>query len=203
VRQSGPYRWLAPFALGAVLLSGCATRPAPPPPLTEADLHDAVATDMLGEVPAKVDVVRRFADPPETCVDLHHGQTSFGQFASSSKLARVLMRLSLRGGLTHWRRPGLTDYRPIDAEVERRLASVSAAAILEANRARQTPVADKPWPARCTRRYWLAAPLYQDDVAFVARGTGCEGLCGSSVILALEFHDGRWRVIGVHDTWTG
>lgn len=203
MRQPGPYHWLASLALGAVLLSSCAVHPAPPS-LTEADLHDAVAMDMLGKVPTKVDIVRRFADPPETCVDLHHGQTSFGQFASSSnKLARILMRLGLRGGLTHWQRPGLTAYDPIDAGVERRLAGVSAAAILKAAGARQAEVADKPWPERCARRYWLAAPLYQGDFAFVARGTAYGGLSGSSAILAFEYRDGRWRVVGVHDTKIG
>ena len=70
-------------------------------------MHDAVAMDLAGYVPQRVDLLGDLATLPGMCVDLHRGRSRIDFVASGrDRFAKLLMRLGLRGGLTHWREPG-------------------------------------------------------------------------------------------------
>lgn len=187
--------------IGILPSAGCSSH-LPPPPLTETDLHDAVAMDLGGYVPEGVDLVRDIATLPGMCVNLHRGRSRIGLAASGrDRFAKLLMRFGLRGGLIHWREPGPGEGEPIAANLEGRLSSASAELILQSGAEPGDRESDKPWPDSCTRRYWLAAPIYQGEFAFVERGSVCGGLCGAGAILALEYRGGRWHTVGVRRTW--
>jgi len=190
----------------AVALNGCGEQKAPPP-LTETDLRYAAAMDLAGYVPERVDVVRDFATLPGMCVDLHRGRSRIDLAASGRdrfpNFPKLLMRLGLRGGLTDWREPGPGEGKPVVANLEGRLSSASAELILQSGAEPSDDGSDKPWPDRCTRRYWLAEPIYEGEFAFVERGSACGGLCGAGAVLALEYRGGRWHTVGVHGTWIG
>jgi hypothetical protein len=197
-----PSSVVALLLIGIVPLAGCSPHLPTPPPLTETDLHDAVAMDLAGYVPQRVDLLGDLATLPGMCVDLHRGRSRIDFVASGrDRFAKLLMRLGLRGGLTHWREPGPGEGKPVAAILERRLGSASGELILQSSAAPGDRASDKSWPGRCTRRYWLAAPVYEGEFAFVERGSVCGGLCGAGAILALEYRGGRWHTVGVHGTW--
>lgn len=185
----------------AVALNGCGEQKAPPP-LTETDLRYAAAMDLAGYVPERIDVVRDLATLPGMCVDLHRGRSRMDLVASGrDRFAKLFMRLGLRGGLSHWREPGPGEGKPVVANLEGRLSSASAELILQSSSNPSENGSGKPWPESCTRRYWLAAPIYEGEFAFVERGSVCGGLCGAGAILALEYRGGRWHTVGVRRTW--
>jgi hypothetical protein len=191
---------IAAAVTGVAILGACSEAPAPPP-LSERDLQNVVSMDAIGkEMP---DAAQALAATPGFCVDLHHGEPSFfaGTHRGLSHLDQVLIRLGLSGGVTGWRGAGLIDPKPVDPATVRRLARVTARLTLKFAREEAPAEPDKPWPERCRQRYWLTTPVYQDDFAFVESGADCGGLCGGGRLIALEYRNGRWRVVGVHDTW--
>lgn len=192
----------AMMLIGAVPLGSCSQSP-PPPPLTERDLRDVVAIDNLGRIPPSGDVVRALAAMPGFCIDLHRaGESGFRERAHDlNSLDKASMRLGLRGGLTGWREPGPTGTRTVDKGTADRLARVTARLMLRLSGEKLPVDADKPWLESCRQRYWLATPVYEDAFAFIERGSVCGGLCGSGELIALEYRDRRWRVVGVQPTW--
>jgi hypothetical protein len=190
-------------------LAGCA-KATPPPRLTDADLRAAMATDLMGEIaadsaaklPANLDIVRSFTEIPGTCVDLHRRGTSLAD--ETRRLdgwdkARALFGVG--GGLSDWRKPGPADGTSLDSGMVGRLASASARATLKVSKGSISPDTRDGWSPACARRYWFNKPAYEGDFAFIERGEICGGLCGAGAILALEYRDGRWRLVGVAGTW--
>lgn len=197
-------RFVAMCSLGVVLLSGCAAHPAPPP-LNEAELLNVFAMETLGETAPAANAVRLLTAMPDFCIDLHRPERSiFSEEARDvGQLDKILMRLGLRGGFTAWHGAGSLSARPIDPAMASRLSGATARLTLEFVRRPAPAVADKPWPERCRQRNWLTAPIYQNEFAFVESGWTCGGLCGAGHLIALEYRGGRWRVVGIHDTWNG
>ncbi|MDB5679705.1 hypothetical protein [Sphingomonas bacterium] len=200
-----PHR-LSLFLL-AMALAGCANG-LPPPRLTDADLRAAMATDLMGELtaadvaklPANLDIVGSFTELG-TCIDLHRADTSLAEEASSlDRWAELRARFGF-GGLTGWRKPGPADGESLATGITERLAHTSARAILKISKRPISPGTRDGWLPTCTQRYWFDAPVYEGNFAFIERDSICGGLCGSGAILALEYRDGSWRLVGVAATW--
>lgn len=200
----GLRRSIALCSLGIVLLSGCATRPVLPP-LTEADLLNVLAVETFGETVTAADALRLLTASPNSCIDLHRPEESvFAERARDiGKFDRILIPLGLQQGFTNWHDAGALSAKPIDPAIAKRLSSATARLILEYSRKAAPTTATKAWPERCMVRHWMTPPIYQDEFAFVESGWTCGGLCGGGNLIALEYRNRRWRVVGALATWYG
>ena len=157
----------------------------------------------LGEVPKGRVLDQLFTDP-NMCVELKWGGTAFadnrGWLSQWDKL-----KLDLGFGLARgaWESPG-KDGKPLDPVLAHRLNRAEDRAILKVARAAEselTPPSSKPWPKGCEARGWLGEPAYEGRFAFIESGHSCGDLCGSGSILALEYREGRWRLIAKKASW--
>lgn len=188
---------VALLALTASLLTNCT--PSAPPALTDADLQSAMMMDSLGKEVRGVDLTA-VASGENVCVDLHHGGSSLTDDMQQSEWRKFVIRLGIGGGLTKWQLPGPGDRGPVSPATEGRLAHASARAVLSAND-RPAKQRRREWPKKCDSKYWFDAPVYEGKYAFIDQGTSCGDLCGAGSTLALEYRNGRWRVVGTRSTW--
>ena len=191
-------------ALGAVAITLTGCQQATPPPLTEADLRSVFAMKVLGHVPKGPALDRLFSSDSGMCVDLHGGGAAFAEF-------RVLLddwdKLKLDLGFavdrSEWQSSD-EQQKPLEPVLAHRLNRAEDRAILKVARAAErdiVPPSRKPWPKRCEMRSWFGAPAYESRFAFIESGYSCGDLCGAGEILALEYRDGRWRLIAKKASW--
>ena len=187
----------------SIALAGCQKQG--PPRLTDADLRSVFAMKMLGEVPKGKALDKLLTDDPSMCVDLHYGGTAFADYRYTlSNWDKAKLDLGLNIGLVDWDAAAPTGQKPLDSILDYRLKRAERRAILRVARAPAsdlTPPSPKPWPKRCELRSWFGSPVYEGRFAFIESGYSCGGLCGAGSILALEYSEGRWRLVAKKASW--
>jgi len=196
-------RVVAGVAATSLALAGC--QKEEPPRLTDADLRSVFTMDVLGEVPKGQALDKLFTGDPSMCIDLHHGRTAFAGYRYTlSNWDKAKLDLGLDIGLVDWDAAAPTGQKPIDSILDYRLKRAERRAILRVARAPESdliPPSPKPWPKRCELRSWFGSPVYEGRFAFIETGYSCGGLCGAGSILALEYSEGRWRLVAKKASW--
>lgn len=186
----------------SIALAGC--RREEPPRLTDADLRSVFAMSVLGEVPKGEVLDKLFTDDPSMCIDLHRGGTAFADYRHLlSDWDKLKLDLGLGPSRSAWESPG-KDPRPLEPSLAYRLNRAEDRAILKAARAAESdikPASREQWPKRCALRSWFGLPGYEGRFAFIESGFSCGDLCGEGAILALEYREGRWRLIAKKASW--
>lgn len=190
--------------LGAISIAVAGCQQDSPPLLTEADLRAVFAMRTLGEVPKGAALDRLFAADPSMCVDLHRGGTLFADYRGRLDGWDTL-KLDLGFGDDRGEWESLDkEGKPLDPILAHRLNRSEDRAILRVTRASEkdlVPPSRKPWPKGCTWNSWFGAPAYEGPFAFIESGYSCGGMCGAGKILALEYRDGRWRLVAEKASW--
>ena len=159
---------------------------------------------VLGEVPKGPALDQLFTSDPSMCVDLYRGGTAFADYRGRlDNWDKLKLDLGLGGDRGEWEQLD-KEQKPLDLDLTHRLNRTEDRAILKVARAAESDIAPpsrKPWPKRCEMRSWFGAPAYEGRFAFIESGYSCGGLCGAGEILALEYRDGRWRLIAKKASW--
>jgi len=159
---------------------------------------------VLGEVPKGQALDKIFTDDPSMCIDLHRGGAAFADYRGLlSEWDKLKLDLGLGQLRSAWESPG-KDRKPLESILAYRLNRAEDRAILKVARAAEsdiTPASREQWPKRCELRSWFGLPAYEGKFAFIESGFSCGDLCGEGAILALEYREGRWRLIAKKASW--